>query len=126
MKINPHFLDKTDQFDGMSLCSRRPQQRRCLVNPFALTLTRIDLLTCDLGTFHSFLSAADAKQQQLAYVESSGNAIIKVDNKTVVPYNEKRNTIRIASKDSYGVGSVWIADMLHMPFGVGFCSCFFS
>lgn len=73
-----------------------------------------------------FLSAADAKQQQLAYVESSGNAIIKVDNKTVVPYNEKRNTIRIASKDSYGVGSVWIADMLHVPFGCSVWPSFWS
>jgi hypothetical protein len=43
---------------------------------------------------------------------------MKVDNKTNVPFNDKRNTVRISTKDRFAVGSVWIADMLHVPFGV--------
>ena len=43
---------------------------------------------------------------------------MKVDNKTNVAFNEKRNTVRISTKDRFAVGSVWIADMLHVPFGV--------
>ncbi|KAF8529328.1 glycoside hydrolase family 16 protein [Hysterangium stoloniferum] len=64
-----------------------------------------------------FVSQAVATQSKLAFVNSAGNAIIKVDNSTVVPFNEKRNTVRITSSDAYSVGSVWIADMLHVPFG---------
>ncbi|KAF8895108.1 concanavalin A-like lectin/glucanase domain-containing protein [Infundibulicybe gibba] len=55
---------------------------------------------------------------KLAFVDPSTNhAIIKVDNTSTVPFNEKRNSVRITSPDRYGVGSVWIADMLHVPFG---------
>ena len=43
---------------------------------------------------------------------------MKVDNKTNVAFNQKRNTVRISTKDRFAVGSVWIADMLHVPFGV--------
>lgn len=43
---------------------------------------------------------------------------MKVDNKTNVPFNDKRNTVRISTTDRFAVGSVWIADMLHVPFGV--------
>jgi len=65
-----------------------------------------------------FVSASTAASAQLAYVDpSTSHAIIKVDNTTTVPFNDKRNTVRISSKDRYGVGSVWIADMYHVPFG---------
>ena len=67
----------------------------------------------------SFLAAEQATAQQLAFVNAAGNAIIKVDNTTVVPAGADRDTIRITTTDSYAVGSVWIADMLHVPFGVG-------
>ena len=43
---------------------------------------------------------------------------MKVDNTTNVAFNQKRNTVRITTKDRFTVGSVWIADMLHVPFGV--------
>ena len=68
---------------------------------------------------YSFLNASAAKSDKLAFVNSAGNAIMKVDNTTTVAFNDKRNTIRISSKDSYGVGSVFVADMLHVPYGVG-------
>jgi len=47
---------------------------------------------------------------------------MKVDNKTNVAFNQKRNTVRISTKDRFAVGSVWIADMLHVPFGVSLSS----
>ncbi|KAK7464802.1 hypothetical protein VKT23_006008 [Stygiomarasmius scandens] len=65
-----------------------------------------------------FVTADVASSSKLAYVDSSTNrAIIKVDNTTTVPFNEKRNTVRIASKDRFEVGSLWIADMYHVPYG---------
>ncbi|KAK0201545.1 glycoside hydrolase family 16 protein [Desarmillaria ectypa] len=54
----------------------------------------------------------------LTYIDSTTNrAIMKVDNSSTVAYNYKRDTVRIASKDRYDVGSIWIADMYHVPYG---------
>jgi len=64
-----------------------------------------------------FVSQSVASSSKLAFVNGDGNAIIKVDNTTNVPFNEKRNTVRISSTDTYGVGSLWVADMTHVPFG---------
>ncbi|KAG9007178.1 hypothetical protein FRB94_014561 [Tulasnella sp. JGI-2019a] len=64
-----------------------------------------------------FVNSSVATSSQLAYVNSAGNAIIKVDNTSTVLYNDKRNTVRIASKDRFNVGSVWVTDMLHVPYG---------
>ncbi|KAH7913963.1 glycoside hydrolase family 16 protein [Hygrophoropsis aurantiaca] len=65
-----------------------------------------------------FVSAQVAASAQLAYVDSStSHAIIKVDNTTTVAYNDKRNTVRITSNDSFAVGSVWVTDMYHVPYG---------
>lgn len=65
-----------------------------------------------------FVSAAQGASERLAYVDPTTNrAIIKVDNSSFVPWNEKRRSVRITSKESYGIGSLWIADMYHMPYG---------
>ncbi|KAJ7644461.1 glycoside hydrolase family 16 protein [Roridomyces roridus] len=57
-----------------------------------------------------FVTSSVAKSSQLAYVDPTTNrAIIKVDNSSTVPLNQKRNTVRISSKDEFEVGSVWIA-----------------
>ncbi len=34
-----------------------------------------------------------------------------------VDYNYKRNSVRLTSQDTYDVGSVWVIDALHMPYG---------
>lgn len=53
----------------------------------------------------------------LAYVDSNGRAIVKVDNTTFVPYNEKRNSVRITTKDYFEVGTIWVIDAAHLPWG---------
>ncbi|KAI0298071.1 glycoside hydrolase family 16 protein [Multifurca ochricompacta] len=73
-----------------------------------------------------FVTASQAASQRLAFVNSAGNAIMKVDNKTNVVFNDKRNTVRISSKDRFAVGSVWIADMLHVPYGCSVWPAFWS
>ncbi|KAF9265278.1 glycoside hydrolase family 16 protein, partial [Marasmius fiardii PR-910] len=74
-----------------------------------------------------FVSASEATSQRLAYVDSSTNhAIIKVDNTTRVPFNQKRNTVRMTSKDRFAMGSVWVADMYHVPFGCSVWPAFWS
>ncbi|KAF8531996.1 concanavalin A-like lectin/glucanase domain-containing protein [Gautieria morchelliformis] len=64
-----------------------------------------------------FVSRDVASSAQLAYINAAGNAIIKVDNASTVAAGQKRNTVRIQTEEVYGVGSLWIADMTHVPFG---------
>lgn len=73
------------------------------------------LLTQYVG---SYLSAKQASQFNLATVNAAGNAVMRVDNTSSLGFGDKRNSIRISSKSRYTVGSVWIADMVHMPYGV--------
>lgn len=67
-----------------------------------------------------------ATSQRLAYVDSQGNAIIKVDNTTDVPMGQNRNAVRITTQDTYDVGSLWIIDLSHIPFGCSVWPAFWS
>ncbi|KAF7299455.1 GH16 domain-containing protein [Mycena indigotica] len=74
-----------------------------------------------------FVTKDVATSSRLAYVDPSTNrAIIKVDNTSTVLFNDKRNTVRISSKDEFEVGSVWVADMYHVPFGCSVWPAFWS
>jgi len=73
-----------------------------------------------------FVNKSVATSANLAFVNGAGNAIIKVDNTTVVPFNIKRNTVRITSNDQFGIGSVWVVDMLHVPYGCSVWPAFWS
>ncbi|GAA5841387.1 hypothetical protein JCM11251_006174 [Rhodosporidiobolus azoricus] len=53
----------------------------------------------------------------LTYMNAAGNAIIKADNTSTVLYPNKRRSVRIQSNDSYGIGSMWVFDFLHVPYG---------
>lgn len=64
------------------------------------------------------MTASQAASLKLAFVNAAGNAIMKVDNTTALQFNEDRNSVHIASRDYFSVGSVWVADMLHVPYGV--------
>ncbi|KAJ3475280.1 hypothetical protein NLI96_g11942 [Meripilus lineatus] len=65
----------------------------------------------------NYVSQANATAMKLAYVNDAGNAIIKVDNITNVPYPEKRDSVRITTNDFYNLGSIWVFDALHLPYG---------
>ncbi|GBE86887.1 concanavalin A-like lectin/glucanase domain-containing protein [Sparassis latifolia] len=65
----------------------------------------------------TYVNQTNATAFNLAYVNPAGNAIIKVDNTSFVPYNEKRNSVRISTTDYFSVGSVFLMDAVHMPYG---------
>jgi len=67
-----------------------------------------------------------ATTDRLAYVDGNGKAILKVDNSTNVPYNEKRNTVRITTQDSFPVGSVFLLDASHVPYGCSVWPAFWT
>ncbi|AFR98888.2 endo-1,3(4)-beta-glucanase [Cryptococcus neoformans C23] len=63
---------------------------------------------------------------ELTYVTSDGSAIIRVDNSSTVQYNYKRDTVKITSTDSYPVGSIWVLDAVHLPYGCSVWPAFWS
>jgi len=67
-----------------------------------------------------------ATSDRLAYVDGNGKAILRVDNFTNVPWNEKRNTVRITTQDSFPVGSVILLDVLHLPYGCSVWPAFWT
>ncbi|KAI0777300.1 concanavalin A-like lectin/glucanase domain-containing protein [Trametes elegans] len=61
-----------------------------------------------------------AARDNLAYINQAGNAILRVDNATTLPDNgpdTRRNTVRITSQEFYDVGSLWVFDATHVPYG---------
>jgi len=73
-----------------------------------------------------FVSAQEAGKDNLAYVNSAGNAIIKVDNTSTVTVGSNRNSVRISTKDHFTVGSLWITEMTHVPYGCSVWPAFWS
>ncbi|EPQ52862.1 hypothetical protein GLOTRDRAFT_140456 [Gloeophyllum trabeum ATCC 11539] len=74
-----------------------------------------------------YLNQSAATSAQLAYVDSNtGHAIVKVDNTTNVPWNYKRNSVEIYTQDFYPIGSVFIADFAHLPYGCSVWPAFWT
>ncbi|KAI0354226.1 hypothetical protein OH77DRAFT_1405539 [Trametes cingulata] len=65
----------------------------------------------------NYLNQSSATSQKLAYVNDAGHAVLKVDDFSFVPWQEKRNSVRIESTDFFPVGSVILFDATHLPFG---------
>lgn len=64
-----------------------------------------------------WVNRSEAFDQRLAYVNEKDQVVMRVDNTTNIPWNDKRNAVRIESRDRYGVGSLWIVDIAHVPYG---------
>ena len=64
-----------------------------------------------------WLNRSEAFSQQLVYINEMDQVVMKVDNASYVAWNDKRNSVRIESRDLYGVGSLWIVDIAHVPYG---------
>ncbi|ORY91749.1 concanavalin A-like lectin/glucanase domain-containing protein [Leucosporidium creatinivorum] len=63
---------------------------------------------------------AESESSDVAYTNSAGNVIIKVDNETTIASgttNALRNSVRITTKDTYDIGSLFVMDALHVPYG---------
>ncbi|AAW46063.1 hypothetical protein CNBJ0500 [Cryptococcus deneoformans B-3501A] len=62
----------------------------------------------------------------LLYTTSTGATILKVDNRTFVPYPEKRYAPRLLSKSAYDLGTVWVMDAVHLPYGCSVWPAFWT
>ncbi|CDO77489.1 Glycoside Hydrolase Family 16 protein [Trametes cinnabarina] len=65
----------------------------------------------------NWVDQTNATQSKLAYVNDAGHAIIKVDNTTFVPYNYKRDSVRITTQEYFPIGTVLVFDATHLPYG---------
>lgn len=74
----------------------------------------------------TWLSETDAISQGLAYVNNQGHVILKVDNTTNVTYGQERNSVRITTQDAYELGSLWLIDVNHIPYGCSVWPAFWS
>lgn len=73
-----------------------------------------------------WLNRNDAFSQGLAFVNNAGNVVMKVDDMHDVLPQQKRNSVRITSQDTYAVGSLWIADIVHIPWGCSVWPAFWT
>ncbi|RSH92423.1 hypothetical protein EHS25_008838 [Saitozyma podzolica] len=69
---------------------------------------------------------AGTQNTSLLYVNDAGRVIMKVDNTTSVAYNDKRYAPKLLSKTSYEVGTVWVMDAVHMPYGCSVWPAFWT
>jgi len=74
-----------------------------------------------------YLSEEAAFSQELAYLNSEDRIILKVDNTTTIAgLNQTRNSVRITTREAYDLGSLWIVDMTHVPYGCSVWPAFWS
>lgn len=67
----------------------------------------------------TYVDRGTAMSNRLTYINDAGNAVIKVDNSTFIQPAPlvHRNSIRITSHDTYGIGSLIMIDIRHIPYG---------
>ncbi|KAJ7155085.1 glycoside hydrolase family 16 protein [Mycena filopes] len=67
----------------------------------------------------TYVDYADATAESLAFVNAAGNAIIKVDNTSTVLGDgiQYRKSVRLTSQAHFDVGTLFVIDALHMPYG---------
>jgi hypothetical protein len=69
-----------------------------------------------------YVNQSEAMTQGLTYINSHGNAIIKVDNTTYsTDPTYGRNSVYMMSQGTINVGSLLLFQAKHMPYGCGVC-----
>ncbi|WVO18318.1 hypothetical protein L204_106033 [Cryptococcus depauperatus] len=69
---------------------------------------------------------ATAQNTSLLYTTPANTTILKVDNATVVPYLQKRYAPKLFSKTAYDIGTVWVMDAVHLPYGCSVWPAFWT
>ncbi|KAH9920835.1 concanavalin A-like lectin/glucanase domain-containing protein [Epithele typhae] len=64
----------------------------------------------------NYLGQSQASSSGLAVIQNN-QAILKVDNSTFVPFNQKRNSVFLTTHEFFQLGSVFVFDAAHIPAG---------
>ncbi|GAA6006829.1 hypothetical protein JCM10207_009109 [Rhodosporidiobolus poonsookiae] len=57
------------------------------------------------------------ESSDLAYVNDAGRVVLKVDDTITLPSGGLRNSIRITTREAYDIGSLFVFDAVHLPYG---------
>ncbi|GMK58304.1 hypothetical protein CspeluHIS016_0503360 [Cutaneotrichosporon spelunceum] len=69
---------------------------------------------------------AQKGNSSVMYLNDAGRYVLKVDNTSFVPYNEKRFAPSLLTERAYPVGSVFVMDAVHMPYGCSVWPAFWT
>lgn len=69
---------------------------------------------------------ATADNTSLLYVNENNRVIIKVDNESDVVYLQKRYAPKLLSQKTWDIGTVWVMDAVHMPYGCSVWPAFWT
>ncbi|KAH9999541.1 hypothetical protein BJV77DRAFT_939763 [Russula vinacea] len=78
------------------------------------TLWSFSTLADPTGGQVEYVSGADAQGKGLAYVQSDGKAVLRVDSWTNLPLGARRNSVRISSRKAFN-HSLVVADFASVP-----------
>ncbi|GAA5893535.1 hypothetical protein JCM8208_000824 [Rhodotorula glutinis] len=62
----------------------------------------------------------------VAFTNSAGNAVIRVDNSSEIAPNGLRNSVRITTERTFDLGRLIVMDALHLPYGCATWPAFWS
>ncbi|EKM79808.1 hypothetical protein AGABI1DRAFT_38657 [Agaricus bisporus var. burnettii JB137-S8] len=76
----------------------------------------------------TYVDRQTAMSSRLTYVNGAGNAVVKVDNTSFIQNGPLvyRNSVRITSQEVYGIGSLIIIDVRHIPYGCSVWPAFWT
>lgn len=72
------------------------------------------------------MTGQDASSLGLAYTTAEKTTVLRVDNSNWLDYGVYRNSVRIGSKATFGIGSLVILDAISLPYGPTVWPAFWS
>ncbi|KAI0073216.1 hypothetical protein K474DRAFT_237228 [Panus rudis PR-1116 ss-1] len=75
---------------------------------------------------HDFFNGWDFYGVNDSTRDNTTNGHHSRDNTSVIPYLQKRNTVKITSTDSYQPGTIWVFDATHLPYGCAVWPAFWT
>ncbi|WVQ75782.1 hypothetical protein IAR50_005415 [Cryptococcus sp. DSM 104548] len=78
------------------------------------------------NTTNGYTFWATAQNTSLLRTTPSGTTILAVNNTSSVANDSKRYAPKLLSKSLYGVGTVWVMDAIHMPYGCSVWPAFWT
>ncbi|GAA6025923.1 hypothetical protein JCM8202_005786 [Rhodotorula sphaerocarpa] len=73
-----------------------------------------------------YVGENDSARQSVAYLNEAGNVILKADNSSSLAYGGLRNSVRITTDAAYDIGSLFVMDAYHVPFGCAVWPAFWT
>ncbi|POY70487.1 hypothetical protein BMF94_6555 [Rhodotorula taiwanensis] len=73
-----------------------------------------------------YVGANEAARQTVAYTNPAGNVILKADNSSKLATGALRNSVRITTQAAYDIGSLFVMDAYHVPYGCAVWPAFWT